>query len=929
MSPSASSTLRGVSTARPGAPKLPGALCAQCVLRSAPGPVRSELHGTGTAVLAEAPGKVEVQEGRPLVGPSGRLVMDALRATGLSRRDVSWINVVACRPPDNKLQLAVNRAARMRRAAVRAGADPADATMDPVACCTPRLERELAGHRNVLALGAFAARAVLGDTGPIQAIRGTLHEADGRRIAATVHPAFVLRRRTWQHVFRADVVRAVAFFRGQAKVPRPVLLHRPSAVQVTQFLDQHAQSPWLVVDVETIEADSPLCAPLRCIGIGTQMRAMVIPVFRMSTCRQLQERAAAIRVAADGDPRPYARAVRTLLSTAPWDFYAPAEAEEIKARLRTFLTAARPVKVGHNIGVFDRLVLAQHLDVEPAPLLDTLVLHKAAHPGFPHNLGFMAAQYTNTTAWKEKTDTLDDIRLAQYNSIDVANNAQCVVPLVRTVRQHNQRAAVQRDVAMQAVARHLHWVGMYVDVARAEWWAAQLRDRIRAATAECAAALRAAGVDAQTVVRDARRYRDGSEDEDGDPVAFGLSPDEHNPGSTVQVGRILYGLWDLPHAHVFGADAEAVWEAAYKDFGRRDRTASLLYTEAGVRSTSDAVLRAYLCDWRVNAAQKRYITALRQYRKARKLYTSEIQPLFRQRWPDGRVHGQWNILTDIGRFNSTAPNLQNRRIRDVFAAPEGRRLVYADMDQLHLRIIASLWQIPSLLLAFERGLDPHGLFAEVVLQEHYRNANGYRGHGRKPAPKSPAATLRDIAKRMRYAGAYGASPETIYRVLQAAEDDDGNLLNPDLTLEEVYALHNAWMQAEPQWAEGWRREREVHAVRRDGHTVELRSPLLKRRKTFELHDDNAIINYRVIATEGDIMGAITCELHAAVAAFRPTRRPAWLVHQGHDSLMVECDEADAPAIAQIMREIMNRRIPGFDVPFTADVTVQRAWGVPA
>lgn len=55
-------------------------------------------------IIGEAPGKDEDLQGRPFVGPSGKLLRDTLYQIGFSESDV-WIdNVSNCRPPDNRFQ---------------------------------------------------------------------------------------------------------------------------------------------------------------------------------------------------------------------------------------------------------------------------------------------------------------------------------------------------------------------------------------------------------------------------------------------------------------------------------------------------------------------------------------------------------------------------------------------------------------------------------------------------------------------------------------------------------------------------------------------------------------------------------------------------------------------------------------------------------
>jgi uracil-DNA glycosylase family 4 len=80
------------------------AACPDCDLsrsrnRAVPGegPEDAEIMFVG-----EAPGFYEDQQGRPFVGPAGRLLEDLLASIGLRRDQVYIANVIKCRPPDNR-----------------------------------------------------------------------------------------------------------------------------------------------------------------------------------------------------------------------------------------------------------------------------------------------------------------------------------------------------------------------------------------------------------------------------------------------------------------------------------------------------------------------------------------------------------------------------------------------------------------------------------------------------------------------------------------------------------------------------------------------------------------------------------------------------------------------------------------------------------
>lgn len=129
-------------------------------------------------VIGEAPGENEDAQGEPFVGAAGQLLDNMLRALGLSRRDappeqsVFIANTLKCRPPRNR------------------NPEPGE-----MAQCAPFLARqiELVAPRVILAMGRFAAQALLASDEPIGRLRGRLHAWRGIPVVVTYHPAYLLR----------------------------------------------------------------------------------------------------------------------------------------------------------------------------------------------------------------------------------------------------------------------------------------------------------------------------------------------------------------------------------------------------------------------------------------------------------------------------------------------------------------------------------------------------------------------------------------------------------------------------------------------------------------------------------------------------------------------------------------------------------------
>lgn len=122
--------------------------------------------------VGEAPGRDEDLQGIPFVGRAGQLLTRIIEAIDLQRDDVYIANVIKCRPPDNR------------------NPEP-----DEVRTCEPFLFAQIDAIRPrvIVALGSFAARALLRTDDAISRLRGRVYELRGARLIPTFHPAYLLR----------------------------------------------------------------------------------------------------------------------------------------------------------------------------------------------------------------------------------------------------------------------------------------------------------------------------------------------------------------------------------------------------------------------------------------------------------------------------------------------------------------------------------------------------------------------------------------------------------------------------------------------------------------------------------------------------------------------------------------------------------------
>jgi len=147
------------------------------------------VFGTGDPAAAlvfvgEAPGHDEDVQGEPFVGAAGQLLNRIIAAIGLRREQVYILNIIKCRPPQNR-----------------------NPQPDEIAACWPILQEQLAclRPRIICALGTFAAQTLLQTEERISRLRGRFHRLGDIQVMPTYHPAFLLRNAQYKRAVWEDM----------------------------------------------------------------------------------------------------------------------------------------------------------------------------------------------------------------------------------------------------------------------------------------------------------------------------------------------------------------------------------------------------------------------------------------------------------------------------------------------------------------------------------------------------------------------------------------------------------------------------------------------------------------------------------------------------------------------------------------------------
>jgi uracil-DNA glycosylase len=134
-------------------------------------------------MIGEQPGDQEDKQGRPFVGPAGRLLDKCLEEADIDRRKVYVTNTVKHFKWEPRGKLRIHKKPSMKE----------------IHACRPWLKAELETVRPklIVCLGAVASQSLLGSGFKITQSHGQVQQAEGfPPIIATLHPSAILRAQT-------------------------------------------------------------------------------------------------------------------------------------------------------------------------------------------------------------------------------------------------------------------------------------------------------------------------------------------------------------------------------------------------------------------------------------------------------------------------------------------------------------------------------------------------------------------------------------------------------------------------------------------------------------------------------------------------------------------------------------------------------------
>jgi DNA polymerase-1 len=298
----------------------------------------------------------------------------------------------------------------------------------------------------------------------------------------------------------------------------------------------------------------------------------------------------------------------------------------------------------------------------------------------------------------------------------------------------------------------------------------------------------------------------------------------------------------------------------------------------------------------------------RQLSKLKGTYTDNLVAAISPR--TGRVHTSFALAsTTTGRLSSSDPNLQNipvrteegRKIRRAFIAEPGHVLVSADYSQIELRLLAHIGDIPQLRKAFQDGMDIHAMTASEMFGV--------------PVEGMPAE-IRRRAKAINFGIVYGISAFGLANQLSIPQDEAGAYIKTYFERFPGIRAYMDRMRAEV------REKAFVSTI--FGRKVNI--PMIRGKSVGERQfAERAAINAPIQGAAADVIRRAMIRMPAAL---EEAGLKARMLLQVHDELVFEAPEAEAEALCQVARRVMERAAEpavALTVPLVVEARAAANW----
>lgn len=313
-------------------------------------------------ILGEAPAKVEMSWGRPLVGPSGDVFNDCIHAAGISRHDCYILNIWPFIVGKNLQDDIVKNGVVLwdhRKGMTTDGREAA----------AEQLGKLEAFRGNVISsLGRPGLSVLANQVKPMMKWRGSplWSEVFRKKYIPTVHPAATLHGTyNWRYMIQNDMAKVALEMKSPELVlPQRKLNIAPTFAEVSYFMHDCREAGKFATDIEVLNHQ------VSCFSLAiTKDEALTVP----------------------------------FVDETGGHYWSEEDELLIWQRYADLMGDPAIMKVNQNIVGFDIpfLLDKNHIHTR-GPIGDTMIAQHIMYPHFPKGLDFIASWHTREPYWKDE-----------------------------------------------------------------------------------------------------------------------------------------------------------------------------------------------------------------------------------------------------------------------------------------------------------------------------------------------------------------------------------------------------------------------------------------------------------------------------------------------------------------------------------------------
>jgi len=373
-------------------------------------------------VIGEAPGMLEIKNGIPFCGLSGKLLRETLDKVGFDKNKLFIINAVQCHPEDDK------------------GSNRTPSILE-IQCCRDNLISEIRKVKNrklIILVGSVPLRALLHKNG-INKYRGMeeWNEEFNCWVIPTFHPAAILRDINKKQYFENDLKKSKSLL-SASKREKIKYLYPHNLEELENILNLFSPDSTIAFDIET-NSLSPFKekSKILMLSLSDGNTTAVIPLYYK---------------------------------------YSPFSDLELVAvvnLLHQFFTTHKNL-VAHN-GKFDSLWLDVIFNIDAVPTFDTMIAQYLLNEQAELGLKRLASQYTNlgnyaqgVTDFYSDLEQIDAETVIEYSAMDAYATHLLYEKFKKEIEEQKLKNTLQMVMHFSSALVKVEKVGIGVDVPAVE-----------------------------------------------------------------------------------------------------------------------------------------------------------------------------------------------------------------------------------------------------------------------------------------------------------------------------------------------------------------------------------------------------------------------------------------------------------------------------